>query len=43
MSNMSRFVHAILSGMVILIIPSFLVCTVIAVAAWRGRNNESEE
>ncbi len=41
MSTMERFVHAMLSGMVILVLPSIVVCTAIAVAAWRGRNRDS--
>jgi hypothetical protein len=31
-------VHAMLPAMVVLIVPSFLVCTAIAVAAYRKRH-----
>jgi hypothetical protein len=41
MSTMERFVHAMLSGMVILVLPSLVVCSVIAVVAWRRRDGES--
>jgi hypothetical protein len=35
--------HAMYSAMLILIIPSFLLCTGIAVLAYRRRNKDSTE
>ena len=36
---MSAFMHAMLGGMLILIVPAFLICTGIAVMAYRKRNS----
>lgn len=42
MTITQRFVHAILSGMVILVLPSLVVCTVVAIVAWRRRDGEAD-
>jgi hypothetical protein len=37
--TMARFMNAMLGSMVILVLPSFAVCTGIAVMAYRRRNS----
>ncbi len=35
---MTAFMHAMMSGMLILVVPAFFICTAIAVMAYRKRN-----
>ena len=43
MSVMPGSVHAMLSGMVIMVVPAFLVCAGIAIMAYRRRNKSAGE
>jgi hypothetical protein len=40
---MSRFMHAMLSGMAILVIPPFVICSGIAWMAYRRRHSFAQE
>ena len=38
-AQMGKFMHAMLSGMAIMVVPSFAVCCGITLMAWRRRNS----